>query len=348
MEIIVLSRSKLKIRISSELKLMNKTKDTQKLLNDAIVLDMCVPWGRAGDQWQEVLSKFRHGGFNTIFLTVGIRNGIGPTIKNIAEQNARWRTIEEDVILIRQVEDIYRAAKEDKLGIGYMFQGINPLESDLNMVEIYYQLGVRSIQLAYNVANPIADGCMENRDAGLSNLGVQLIEELNRVGMVVDCTHTGVRSTLDAVNASKDPVVITHSLSRALYDAPRNITDEQVIAIGESGGVIGVNGVGPFLSEHNDPTPERILQHLNHYVELIGADHVGIGLDYVEDVDGLMKWVWAHPEEWPNQPTEPDRYFSPTEFPHIVETLIEHGYSDHEIKGILGENFLRIFKRVWK
>lgn len=327
---------------------MSIAEHAQELLNEAIVVDMCLPWARAGDRWEEVLQKYRQGGFNATFLTVGSRKGISSTIKFIAEQEARWRAMSNPVIQIRQVEDFHQAVQEDKLAIGYMLQGTNPLESDPNMVAVYYQLGVRSIQLAYNVSNPIADGCMEKRDAGLSNLGFQVIKEMNRVGMVVDCTHTGVRSTLDAVETSKDPVVISHSLSRTIFDAPRNITDEQVLAIGASGGVIGINGVGPFMSKENEPTAERILQHLNHYVELIGTSHIGIGLDYVEDVAGLMKWVWAHPEVWPDQPTEPDRYFNPINFPKVVEGLIEHGYSDQEIKGILGGNFLRVFQQVWK
>jgi len=327
---------------------MSTAEHAQELLKESIVLDMCHPWALSLEIWKEPLKTFRNGGFNAIFLTVNATGGINETTKFIAAQEPRWRSISNQIIPIRQVEDFYRAVTEKKLAIGYMFQGTDCLESDPKMIEVYYNLGVRSIQLSYNVANPIADGCIEKRNAGLSNLGIEVIKEMNRVGMIIDCCHTGIQSTLDAVDASKDPVVITHSLSRALFDAPRNITDEQVLAIGESDGVIGVCGVGPFLSEHNDPTAERILQHLNHYIELIGTDHVGFGLDYVKDVEELMKWVWAHPDLWPDQPTEPDRYYSPTDFHKVVEGLIELRFSDKEIKGMLGENFVRVFRQVWK
>src|SRR5690606_16000592 len=162
------------------------------------------------------------------------------------------------------------------LAIVFHFQGTNPFGRDLGMVEVFYRLGIRHALMAYNQKNAVGDGCHERTDGGLTRFGLALVREMNRVGMLVDCSHSGYRTTMDA---SEAPVTCSPPNARALADPQRTSRDDQAKACAATGGVIGVNGIGIFLGG-NEVSADALFRHIDYFVQLVGPQHVGLGLDY--------------------------------------------------------------------
>src|SRR5579872_226129 len=201
-------------------------------------------------------------------------------MRGIAHAYRIIRQMADRVRLIESIDDFACAKREGKLGVVFHFQSCSPFEQELRNVEIFYRLGVRAALLPYNIRNFVADGCTERTDSGLSRFGVRLVKEMNRVGMVVDGSHTGIRSSLDAVEVTEAPFIFSHSGAKAVYDHPRNITDEQIKACARTGGVIGVVALPQFLGDVADPRLETVVRHIAYIAELVGVEHVGIGMDY--------------------------------------------------------------------
>jgi membrane dipeptidase len=217
------------------------------------------------------------------------------------------------------------------------------------MVGLYHALGVRQIAFAYNINNMAGGGCHDN-DMGLTDFGRAVIREINKLGLVVDCSHASYSTTIEAIQFSSDPVVFSHSNPRALCDHERNIRDEQIRMCAEKGGVIGVTGPGIFLGE-NDVSTSRLADHIDYLVKLVGPKHVGIGLDYAfEGEGGLDHLLEANPKYWPPEQYQIQgvKFASPDQLLPLVEELLARKYSENEIKDILGENFLRLITQVWK
>ncbi len=193
--------------------------------------------------------------------------------------------------MVQTADDVLRAKREGRLGVVFTFQGTLAFERNAELVELFYRLGIRQALMAYNQRNHVGDGCHERTDAGLSRLGVEVVREMNRVGMLVDCTHTGYRTTMDVFEVAEGPVVFSHSNARALADHERNIADEQARACARTGGVVGVNGISLFLG--GPPDAAGMFRHVDHWVQLLGAAHVGLGLDFVSDPEPLLAIVRA-------------------------------------------------------
>jgi membrane dipeptidase len=271
------------------------------------------------------------------------------TIKTLAKFRAWLQQHPKKYALVKSAVDIKRARKEGKLAIAFDLEGMNSLNGDVNMVNLYYDLGVRQMLFAYNLNNLAGGGCHDG-NAGLTAFGRAVIKEMNRVGMLVDCSHTAYRTTMEAMEESRAPVIFSHSCAKALRNHGRNIVDEQIKACAKTGGVVGVNGVSMFLGE-NDIRSETFVDHIAHMADLVGPEHVGVALDYAfdaGDVDGL---VGAHQAYWP--PNEgygkwPTSYVPPKQLPEITETMVRRGFRDREILGVLGGNFLRVASEVWK
>src|SRR5436305_7300608 len=179
----------------------------REILGRATVCDLTLPWTRTNENREPTLPRFAKAGFSFVSLTVGMDwNSVQETVQNIAAERNRFLN-DSSFILVEKVSDIRRAKVEGKLAVGFHFQGTNPFGGDVNMVETFYRLGVRHALLAYNEKNAVGDGCHERTDAGLSRYGVRLIAEMNRVGMLVDCTHTGYRTSMEAMELSTAPTI---------------------------------------------------------------------------------------------------------------------------------------------
>jgi membrane dipeptidase len=320
------------------------------VMRAAAVCDLTLPFYPEFAGREDVLERFHKSGVNFVSLTVGGDSfGLATTMHNIADVRAMIRERDDRMVFVRSVAEIRAAKQAGKLAIGFHFQGSNALESNPNAVALYYELGIRHMLLVYNQMNAAASGCHERVDAGLSRYGLRLVAEMNRVGMLVDCTHTGYRATMEIIEASQAPVMFSHSNARAIWDHERNITDEQARACARTGGIVGVTGVGKFMSARGTAEVGDLLPHIRHFADLIGPAHVALGIDNVYFLEQHYRTIARHPDRWPKgYPPPPWYYFAPEQVPALAEALLDAGFSEPEARGILGENFLRIAEQVWR
>lgn len=298
---------------------------------------------------EETLPRYRNSGFTFVSLTVALDETSTHEALLYAARQKRAYQRSEDYIFVESVDDILHAKKSGKLAIGFHFQGTNPLFGEIALVEVFYRLGVRHMVLVFNHKNHVGDGCLERTDAGLSQYGIRLIEEMNRVGVMVDCTHTGYRTSMEAMEVSKSPVTFSHCNAHALRDHQRNIKDDQFIACAKTGGVIGVSGIARFIADPQDASTAAYLRHVIHIADLVGPEHVCIGLDHNYSPSSRHKYYKDNPHLLSkNDPNFPFKWVQPEQLPEIAEGLLKHGYSENHIKGILGENYLRVARQVWR
>lgn len=329
------------------------------ILSSTDVWDMTLPWIPC--YWDlEILARYKRVGYTFISATLqdwpptfdGTRQCI-ERFRELARPAANWLTFGSTLA------EIDRGRQEGKLVVGLNSQETRPIGEDLTRIEALRALGIRHMLLAYNVRNLVADGCAEVADGGLSNYGRQVVKEMDRVGMIVDCSHTGRRSSLDAIGLSRNPVIFSHSNAHAMCPHIRNLTDEQIRACAARGGVIGIVGVGAYTGDAEASTAS-VFRHLDYVASLVGAEHVGLGTDYVKILPSreyAAQWeviaqsgiVWPNSDNaWPN-PTatqiavRDSRCFGPEQLPELIEMMLAHGYSPEAIKGILGGNFKRVY-----
>jgi len=322
-----------------------------KIYNSSLVWDMTVPYGVEDSTDGVTLPRFKEAGFNVLSLSVGGDKTFGPDVAlyNIAKIISVCSNHSDMYSLVNSVGDINRARKENKLAIMFNFQGTNVLGNNIELIELFYRLGVRHMLLSYNQKNLAGDGCSERTNSGLSRYGILVIEEMNRVGMLVDGTHCGHQTTMEAMECTKSPFIFSHCNAYSVFAHYRNIKDDQIKKCAKTGGVIGVNGLGEFLDDL-DAKSESMFKHIDYISNLVGPQHVGIGIDYVKDVEGFWKYVDDTPEAWPpnfNKPNRHTKFVQPEQIQEVVELMCRNNYSDNEIRGILGENFFRVCKQVW-
>jgi membrane dipeptidase len=322
-----------------------------KLHADALVWDNMVPWSGFGRPALKRTALSRHIASGADFVSVTVATDgqtVEETIGTLAKERRYFLSQPEKFRLCATVEDILAAKSAGLLGVTFNFQGTNAFNRDTGLVELYYQLGVRQALLAYNQKNHVGDGCHERTDGGLSRFGVALIGEMNRVGMLVDCSHTGYKTSMDAFACSTAPVIFSHANVKGLWKHERNITDDQIDACAATGGVIGVNGIGLFLGS-NDAATDLLLNHIDYLVQRVGPAHVGIGLDWVYDMESLMALVNQLGDTYPDGAYDCDiQVAQPEQLPEITEGLLQRGYAEVDIRGILGLNWLRAARQVWK
>lgn len=320
------------------------------LYQDALVWDMTLPWV-PGYTDGETLPRFHAAGIDVVSLTVNDQPGsVGGSVKHLSSVKAYVRAHPDSMVLAGSVDDILRAKTAGKLALILNFQETNPLESSTNLIQIYYDLGVRHMLLAYNQKNAVGDGCAERTDAGLSRFGQRVVEEMNRVGMLVDGTHSGYRTTMEAMELATAPFIFSHCNAYGLIAHYRNIRDDQIKGCAATGGVIGVNGLGEFLADSHAKT-ESMFDHMDYMVNLVGPAHVGIGLDYVRNTAAFWRWVRASPEAWPlvdGKPHDDTAFAQPEQLLQLAGLMLERGYAEDDVRNILGGNFLRVARQVWK
>lgn len=325
--------------------------DLVSLLERALVFESAVGWTpECLDEGPSMLPRYQASGFDFLSLTIGADwDRPEPTLRHFAQQR-RWFEQRASLYTIcESVADIRAAKRNGKLAIGFHLQGTSPLGYDPALIDSWYRLGIRWMILCYNTRNPLGDGCHEPSDAGLSLLGRAFVAECNRVGMMIDVSHAGIRTSLDIIELSEKPVVASHSSARAIKNHERNLTDEQIRAIAAKGGVIGINSIGAFLTDDNSSGVGALTRHIDHIAQLVGPQHVGLGLDVVFYQPFMEKLYDSGPlMAQRGYPRPPWADVKPEDLPKLVEALDRHGYGEAEILGILGENFLRVAAQNWR
>jgi len=327
--------------------------DAKTLLRSSLVWDNhgCLPLRPQDETFLPQLELYRSSGIDVAMINIGFgEQEVEDHVRMLAHFR-RWISARPDeYLLIETVEDIERARATGRLAIGFDIEGANGIADQISLISLYYDLGVRWMLMAYNRNNRVGGGCQDD-DQGLTAFGRDVLDEMARVGMVACCTHTGYRTVRDVMDYSENPVIFSHSNPRAVYDHPRNVPDDLLRRCAESGGVVCPNGIGIFLG-NNDSSTETYFRHMDHVVQLLGADHVGIGLDYVFDLAELGEYVVEMKGTFPDglgyEVGADLRCVSPSQIEKLVELQIKAGYAEADIQKILGGNLLRVAKAVWK
>jgi membrane dipeptidase len=316
-----------------------------------LVWDMVFPIEPWCGNGYDKLDRFKACGFHVVSLTLaGDNHNIGEGLQRVAAARAQILAHPDKYVLVERIEDIDAARAAGKLAVAFHLEGTRCFERNLDIIEAYYKLGVRHTLLAFNQANDVGGGCAEKNDAGLSSFGEQAVKRLERVGMLIDLSHTGYRTTLDTMAMATRPCVFTHSMVDAVAPHFRNLKDDQIRACAGTGGVIGMSGSGEYMGDLSCSN-EALFKHIDYIAQLVGPQHVGLGLDLVFDADALNAWIRGRPEEWP-QARDPSwkgfRYAAPEQVPALIELLRKRGYSDGDVRGILGENWRRVCRATWR
>lgn len=312
-----------------------------------------------------VIADAKASGMNAINVTLGYVAGpMDPfehSIREIGLWDARLRHHGTDLTKILTAADILRARREGRIGIIYGFQNAAMMGNDASRAEIFADLGVRIIQLTYNPANQIGSGSMARENGGVTPFGRTVIEALNRNRVMVDLSHSGERTCLEAAEISRQPISINHTGCRALTDLPRNKTDAELRRVAQRGGFVGIYFM-PFLSPDSVAEPEDVVAHIDHAVNVCGEDHVGIGTDGgTTGVDDMAAYRRQAAEEiaerraagigaaGENPDTIPfvERLSGPSQFRDLIRLLEKRGYSTGRIEKIMGLNFVSYARTVW-
>jgi membrane dipeptidase len=295
------------------------------------------------------LARWRAAGIDYLSINAGYDVTPWTLAVEALSQDRQWIRMHADAFVqVAGVADVHRAKREGKLAVSFDLEGMDALNGDVGMVDVYYRLGVRQMLFAYNRNNQAGGGC-HDEDVGLTPFGRDVVREMNRVGMLVDCSHSGHRTTMEAMELSTAPVIFSHSNARRLCDHERNIRDDQIKGCAATGGVIGVTGVGRFLGPRG-PAVEHLVEHIDYMVELVGPEHVGLGMDSVLEQRPAGQPFRGSRTYWPERqyPDSGSGFVDPEAWPRLTQALLDRGYDEAAIRGILGENFLRVAGRVWK
>ena len=324
------------------------------LYRDSVIVDACAPIAPFAAienalGTEKLVDVYIGAGVTLAIFTVvdDFPNSIEQTIKFIGQNRRFFLARPDQFVLADRADDVRRAKAAHKLAVGFAFQGSNALLGEIALVEVYRRLGVVQMLLAYNAANLIADGCHESRNAGLSQFGRSVVAEMNRVGMIVDVSHVGVRSSLDALELTVKPPVFSHSTPKKFASHDRNITDQQIRACAQKEGVVCLTGLGLFMdSEHQEATVSKLVDTIEYIAQLVGPRHAGIGLDYILDPKPMARYLRANAALYGGGSQYPADgcldLMPPSVLPEVGEELTRRGYSDDEVRGILGENYLRV------
>lgn len=264
---------------------------------------------------------------------------------------ARWLSLERQSSLpfriARSAADIDAAHDAGDLAVVLHFQGCDPIEADVNLLDAYYALGVRVMQPTYNARNRLGDGCLERANSGLSKLGRAAIARMNELRIAIDVAHVGRRTSLEVIEASSAPVIVSHGNACGVYESRRNLTDEQIKAVAASGGVIGVCAFPGFVSAA-DADLGKLLDHVDYLAALVGAEHVGLGLDFSTETEEDYDYFGYEEDTYPRPPwIWPPGIAGFTDIRNIADALAWRGYRTEQIDGIASGNFLRVFREVW-
>ncbi|MGM8215854.1 dipeptidase [Bacillaceae bacterium W0354] len=302
------------------------------------------------------LPNFKKGGFDIIVSSIFIENEHVPMMalqKAIGQISALYSEIDEShdlIMLCKNVDDIMTAKASGKVGIMLSFEGVEPLYNDLSLLRSFYELGVRFVGLTWSRRNYAAHGCPldwdgEIYEGGLTQFGKELVQEAERLGMIIDVSHLNDQGFDDVFSISKHPVIASHSNARAVTNKPRNLTDDQLKVLAETDGVAGINVISKIAAmTREEATLDILADHVEHIVKTIGVEHVSLGLDCCD-----MLYDHLSPSTLSQMTNKAfDIIKDHSALPEFTSLLIDRGFTKEEIKKIYGENLLRIYKQVLK
>lgn len=309
----------------------------------------CLPFRDTG-RWLPEIARYRRAGADAVTINIGDSHVPLDTLTRMAAEIRGYvQQHPGDYVLGLCTADIRHAKATGRLAVCLDIEGVFALGEELSLVEHFYGLGVRWMLLVYNRRNLAGSGCHDADDRGLTAHGRAILAEMDRVGMIKCCSHTGYRTAREVLDASDGPVIFSHSNPRRLHDHPRNIPDDLIRACAATGGVIGINGIGLFLGAQN-PAAEQVVRAIDYVVQLVGAGHAALGLDYMFRQDELQEPGRANEDLWPPEwgygsgmGTVP-----PEALPEIAAQLGRLGYTADAVRGIMGENLMRVAGAVWK
>ncbi len=256
------------------------------------------------------------------------------------------------IMQVTTVADIAAAKASGRVGLIFGFQDTSPIGENLDMLAVYHRLGVRIVQLTYNHRNHVGNGCFEPEDAGLTDFGCTVVAELNRLGILIDLSHCGPRTTREAIERSERPVAITHANPLARCPHPRNKSDELLRALADQGGVVGAVGFPPLLTCTASATLDDYLDTIDYLVTLVGIDHVGLGPDFMEEMppevaaQALRGVDPAAIREF-TRVTPTAGFESIAACANVTGGLLARGYAPADVRKIMGGNWLRLYTEVW-
>ena len=330
------------------------------LYRNAVVIDsLCSPIDLTPPLKPADLTAVRQSGITAVHCTVS-QTTFEDTVDNISGFQELIDQHPETFLIVRSHSDIARAKHENKLGIMFGFQYTSFLEPDPERIDIFRRLGVRIMQITYNNRSLFGDGCLEHGNAGLSKAGIAAVKKMNDLGVAVDLSHSGYRTTFEGISESAKPVLITHAGCAAVYPHPRNKPDEILKSLANHGGYFGVYLMPYVVASPTVPTREHVLDHVVHAINLCGSDHVGIGSDgaiektvltpeqkaaFDQDIARRKKLGIGAPGE-DRYPYVPDLN-GPDHMEVIASELAKRGQPAATIEKVLGANFQRVLGDIW-
>ena len=334
------------------------TSQAREIINKSIVIDTLggavvhpTPYVAEGTYEEHVVS-YGWTAMNACLVSEPTYNATFEEVLAAIYENLLYFEISPKVRHVETVDDLLEAKRNGQLGVFFGLQSGSCLEQDRKRLRLLHKMGLRVLQLTYMERNFIGDGCLEPENKGLTHFGIQVVRDCNNVGVLVDCSHVGIQTTLDAAHYSAKPIVVSHTAVRAIADNPRCVTDEMMLAVAKKGGTIGITPYAPFIRIDRTPTLDDYIDHFDYAVKLIGEDHVTVATDMF---DGKTRVNWVTPIFYP-EITKGAQYGTrrvqgfnkKSNLVDLVEGFQRRGYKPATIEKILGANFLRVLREVWK
>ncbi len=306
--------------------------------------------------WSEkVFRELRSGGVHAIHVTIAYHENFRETVLNVEQWNRWFEQYPELIFMGKSGEDIRKAIAENRTAVFFGFQNPSPIEDDIGLIEIWHALGARFMQLSYNNQSFLATGCYEAEDPGITRFGKQAIEEMNRVGMVIDMSHSAERSTLEAIDLSARPIAITHANPHGWHPALRNKSHAVIKALTERGGIMGMSLYPHHLKGGSQCALDDFCRMIMDAAERYGVQHFAIGSDLCQDQpDSVVEWMrngrWSKVLDYGEGtadaagfPTQPAWFENNLHFGNLEKGLMSAGLSDNDVAAIMGGNWQRFF-----
>ena len=303
----------------------------------------CMPLRPGDKSFLPQLHRLRDAGVNAVTLNIGFGEQTPDEHLAVLRWFRDWIARHDvDYGVATSSGELERVVTSGRMAVMFDIEGARGIGDRIDLIAELRALGVIWMLIAYNRTNLAGSGCLEPIDAGLTPFGRAMIAEMNRVGMMICLSHTGERTAFEALEASARPAIISHSNCAALFDHPRNVGDTLIRAVGARGGVIGINGLGDFLAPAGSDLVEAVVAHIDHAVQLVGPEHVGISLDFVWDQDELRAFLTTMPDLFPDGLPDSLPLVAPEAWPAIVDGLLGRGYAEDDVAMIAGGSWRRV------